>query len=196
MLEQDLVLKSGELYLVGNTPTDGSRERATGLYLRDTRHLALFRATVNDVVMQRLSAFPHDAAHGVIVSANPHMRCTTGEIVPAQHILLEESIKLDDRMYVTIALQNFHRAEVQLALQLEMAADFRDLFDIRGFPRDERGAFCRPRVRKNEVTLGYTGLDGLVAETKLVFDRDPIIKLRKISADRSDGLLTIGRGSV
>ena len=62
MLEHDLVLKSGELYLVGNTPTDGSRERATGLYLRDTRHLCLFRATVNGTVMEPLSAFPHDAA--------------------------------------------------------------------------------------------------------------------------------------
>jgi glycogen debranching enzyme len=195
MLEQDLVLKSGELYLVGNTPTDGSRERATGLYLRDTRHLALFRATVNGVRMERLSAFPHDAAHGVIVSANPHMRCTTGEIIPAQHILLEESIKLDDRMYVTIALQNFHRAEVQLALQLEMASDFRDLFDIRGFPRDERGTYCRPRVRKNEVTLGYKGLDGLIAETKFVFDREPIIKLRMITEDTADGILTIVPGT-
>ena len=43
MLHQDLVLKHNELYLVGEDTSDSSRERATGLYLRDTRFLSFWR---------------------------------------------------------------------------------------------------------------------------------------------------------
>src|SRR5687768_2369833 len=100
MLENDIVLKSGELYLVGNISTDGSRERATGLYLRDTRHLSRFRVTIDDLVPERLSAFPHNATHGAVISANPHFRSSNGEVVLAQQILLEQAIKLDDRLRV------------------------------------------------------------------------------------------------
>ena len=39
MLNHDLVLKHNELYLVGESQSDGSGERATGLYVRDTRFL-------------------------------------------------------------------------------------------------------------------------------------------------------------
>jgi len=195
MLEHDLVLKSGELYLVGNTPTDGSREHANGLYLRDTRHLCHFRLTVNGVEMETLSAVPHDATHGVIVSANPHFRSSDGEVIPAQHVLLEQAIKLDDRMYVNIILQNFYRLPVKLNLDLEIAADFRDLFDIRGFPRSERGKFRRPRIEDSEITLGYTGLDGLISCTRLVFDRQPVVKVRKLTEDLTEGVVTIVPGT-
>ena len=158
MLDHDLVLKSGELYLVGNTPTDGSREHANGLYLRDTRHLCHFRVTVNGIEMETLSAVPHDATHGVVVSANPHFRSCDGEVIPAQHVLLEQAIKLDDRMYVNIILQNFYRLPVKLNLDLEIAADFRDLFDIRGFPDRRAASFAAPGLRtakSRSVTRGW-----------------------------------------
>jgi glycogen debranching enzyme len=195
MLEHDLVLKSGELYLVGNTPTDGSRERATGLYLRDTRHLCHFRVAVNGIDLETLSAFEHDATHGVVVGTNPHFRSCDGEVIPAQTVLLEEAIKLDDRMYVNIVLQNYYRQPVKLALDLEIAADFRDLFDIRGFPRSARGKFRRPRVEESQVTLGYTGLDGLVASTQVVFDRQPVVKVKKLTEELSEGVVTIVPGT-
>ena len=74
MLEHNLVLKSGELYLVGNIATDGSRERATGLYLRDTRHLSSFLVTLNGQSPEVLSAIAHDATHGAVVTSNKHYR--------------------------------------------------------------------------------------------------------------------------
>ena len=54
VLDHNLTLKSDELYLVGNIDTDGSRERATGLYLRDTRHLSRFLVTINGTRPERL----------------------------------------------------------------------------------------------------------------------------------------------
>ena len=188
MLENDVVLKSGELYLVGNISTDGSHERATGLYLRDTRHLNRFRVTINDLKPELLSAFPHNATHAAVISANPHFRSTNGEVVLAQQILLEQSIKLDDRLRVTFTVQNFHRAPVALTLKMETAADFRDLFDVRGFPRSERGRWLLPRLDEREITFAYTSLDGLVSETRITFDQEPRFVRRRISTDMNKGV--------
>ncbi|MDF2760377.1 MAG: N-terminal domain of (some) glycogen debranching enzyme, partial [Thermomicrobiales bacterium] len=52
MLHQDLVLKHNELYLVGEDASDSSRERATGLYLRDTRFLSFWDLRVNGVPLE------------------------------------------------------------------------------------------------------------------------------------------------
>lgn len=195
VLENDIVLKSGELYLVGNISTDGSRERATGLYLRDTRHLSRFRVTINGLEPEVLSAFPLDATHGAVVSTNPHFRSTNGEVVLGQQILLEQAIKLDDRLRVTFTLQNFHRATVELSLQLEIAADFRDLFDVRGFPRDERGGWRTPQLDPREIVFGYTGLDGLVTETAVTFDRDGRLARRRLATNLNEGMEPILPGT-
>ena len=56
MLEHTLILKSDELYLAGGALTDGSSERASGLYLRDTRYLDLFDVRLNGLP---LNDWPH-----------------------------------------------------------------------------------------------------------------------------------------
>ena len=195
MLNYNLVLKSGELYLVGDIATDGSRERATGLYLRDTRHLSTFLVTINGLIPEVLSAIAHDATHGAVISTVPHFRSASGDVVLTQQILLEQSVKLDDRLRVNFTVQNFHRAPVTLSLELELASDFRDLFDVRGFPRAQRGKWRTPRVDGREVTLGYTGLDGLVAETLVTFDRDPQVTRRQLRLDMNRGVIPILPGT-
>lgn len=195
MLGNDFVLKSGELYLVGDISTDGSRDRATGLYARDTRHLNRFRITINGLEPEILSAFPHNATHGAVVSANTHFRSTNNEVVLAQQVLLEHTIKLDDCLRVTFALQNFHRSTVDLSLQFEIAADFRDLFDIRGFPRTARGAWQLPHIDAREITFGYKGLDGLLSATRVVFDREPEFVRRLVATDLNEGMEPILPGT-
>jgi hypothetical protein len=51
VLHHDLVLKHNELYLVGESQCDSSRERATGLYLRDTRFLSFWDLRVNGAAL-------------------------------------------------------------------------------------------------------------------------------------------------
>ena len=70
MLEHTLVLKSDELYLVGDANTDGSGERASGLYLRDTRYLDHFDVRLNDVPLNSLSVRALGPATALLVEAN------------------------------------------------------------------------------------------------------------------------------
>jgi hypothetical protein len=55
MLDDDLVRKSDELYLVGEQLTEGSGERATGLYRRVPRYLDRFDVRLNGAALNLLS---------------------------------------------------------------------------------------------------------------------------------------------
>ncbi len=191
MLDDNLVLKSDELYLVGDISTDGSGERATGLYLRDTRHLSQFRVTLNGTRLDRLSAHVHDAASATVTTTNSLIRLPDGAILHPHQLVLEQAVTLHDGIQLTVTLQNFSSMTLPLSLGFEFASDFRDLFDIRGFRRDRRGECLAPRLEERTVVLGYRGLDDQVVETAVTFDRPASVALRRIAADRHDDLVPL-----
>ena len=186
MLDHDLVLKSDELYLVGNISTDGSRERATGLFVRDTRHLSRFFVTLNGTRPERLQVRLDDATRATVISANPLMRLESGVILPPQKVLIEQRVSLSDVFSVQFTLRNFGCETIELALGMAIAADFRDLFDIRGYPRVQRGSWNPPELGSEHVTLSYQGLDGLRAETMVGFGRPGIFRTTHVDLPHGD----------
>jgi glycogen debranching enzyme len=60
-----------------------------------------------------------------------------------------------------------------LRLGIDFAADFADLFEVRGMVREKRGQVHEPEVRGERVTLSYTGLDDRRRSTMLRFDPAP-----------------------
>jgi glycogen debranching enzyme len=186
VLDHNLVLKSDELYLVGNIETDGSRERATGLYARDTRHLNRFLIHINDVRPEVLTITSEGAARATVVGSNPLVQLANGQMLLPQKLLIERRVSLSDRFEVDITVKSFAETPTEFDLSIEFGADFRDLFDIRGFPRERRGEWGRPRVDERSVTLCYRGLDGAIAETQVTFDRKPRIELKKVDLDSAE----------
>jgi glycogen debranching enzyme len=186
VLDYNLVLKNDELYLVGDTSTDGSSERATGLYLRDTRHLSRFRVRINGTVPFRLSSHVHDATDASVIATNELIRFDDGTMMHPHQIVLEQRVSLAGSLRVNFAFVNFSPQTATLSLGLQFGADFRDLFDIRGFRRDRRGQFVAPQTEERGVVLGYRGLDGALVETAIAFDQTPSIRLLRIDSDRPD----------
>ena len=65
---------------------------------------------------------------------------------------------------------------------IEYRADFKDIFEIRGLPRANRGNYQEPIIKQNEIILGYTGLDNVLRQTHLCFEPRPnILNLKQIS---------------
>src|SRR5207248_47159 len=62
-------------------------------------------------------------------------------------------------------------AEVRVGLTF--AADFIDLFEVRGMRRERRGEMLAPQVAHGVVTLSYRGLDAVIRRTHLRFDPAP-----------------------
>jgi glycogen debranching enzyme len=61
----------------------------------------------------------------------------------------------------------------RIHLVIGFAADFADLFEVRGMHRARHGRMLPPRIDESSVTLGYEGLDGMRRSTCLRFDPSP-----------------------
>jgi glycogen debranching enzyme len=72
-----------------------------------------------------------------------------------------------------LRVRNFDLQARSLRLGIEFAADFADLFEVRGMVRKKRGQVHEPEVRYDRVTLSYAGLDDRRRSTTLRFDPVP-----------------------
>ena len=72
-----------------------------------------------------------------------------------------------------IMVRNFGEVPLIVPLELHFAADFADLFEVRGATRERRGMMHAPRPNGRGVVLGYTGLDGRWRATSLRFEPAP-----------------------
>lgn len=66
-----------------------------------------------------------------------------------------------------LRVTNYGGEPVALRLSLEFAADYADIFEVRGFQRSRRGRDLEPEVGEERVVLGYQGLDGVLRRTAL-----------------------------
>ena len=69
---------------------------------------------------------------------------------------------------------------METSLALHFAADFADIFEVRGMKRQARGEDLPPEVTGDRVVLGYRGLDGVVRRTR------PAVRAAAVPAHRLD----------
>ena len=93
--------------------------------------------------------------------ANAWMPDIGGAPLPKHMVMVREHIELNDRLCVVYELKNFGLRPLSITFSMEFSADFRDIFDIRGFARTERGLLRAPQVHDSSFVLGYEGRDGL-----------------------------------
>jgi glycogen debranching enzyme len=190
VLHQDLVLKHNELYLVGESQSDGSGERATGLYARDTRFLDYWDLRINGVPLEPLDARVLGPDRAVVVGANGPLPADGHELtepVRPLTIAVEQEVQLGADLRVRIRLGNFSGRVLPLAVSLEVGADFRDLFDIRGFPRHLQGGAYSPSMwQDNALTLGFTDRCGAMAGLVVSFSEPPSLTVASTPEDEPE----------
>src|SRR6202012_2461926 len=72
-----------------------------------------------------------------------------------------------------LRVRNFDLRARSLRLAIGFAADFADLFEVRGMVREKRGRANEPEIRAGQALLSYTGLDNRLRSTTLRFDPAP-----------------------
>jgi glycogen debranching enzyme len=75
--------------------------------------------------------------------------------------------------YQQLRVKNHGLERVDTSLALHFAADFADIYEVRGMKRKARGQDLPPEVTGDRVVLGYRGLDGVVRRTLLRFEPPP-----------------------
>lgn len=171
-------LKHGDTFAVFDQNGDaysgpGSPE---GVFHRDTRHLSHLCLTINSARPLLLSStLRDDNATLTCDLTNPDFVDQLGE-----RLLRHDSIHLrrsrfvwNGTCYERVLVRNFHEEPQSIEIRIAFAADFADLFEVRGEQRKRRGQMHPPTTTGHEVRLSYTGLDGLERTTRLGFEPAP-----------------------
>jgi glycogen debranching enzyme len=158
-----LVLKRGNLFLVANSLGDvapaGARD--LGLFLTDTRHLSAWRLAVKGgpplVLSSQVSADYIAQIDFTVTSLH------VGDLLgrePVNFVHLRRDMLIDDVLVDRLVLTNFLGRRIGFWVEMNWAADFADVFEIRGARRPARGTYELPRVERDRAVLAYEGRDG------------------------------------
>ncbi len=169
--ERVRVLKYGTMFAVfdryGNIRASGLGEH--GLYYRETRYLSRLRLFLGETPPLFLSSGVR--SDNSLFSADlTNVDILNGESValPRGTIHLVRSRLLYDGVcYEQMRLTNYGAELVHLPLRIEFAADFADVFEVRGVTRPKRGERLPDIVERDRVMLRYCGLDGFTRCTQL-----------------------------
>jgi glycogen debranching enzyme len=147
-----------------------------GIYHRDTRHLSHLYLTMDGHRPLLLSSTVRDD-NAVLVCdlTNPEIVGPDGEKLLGQDLVHIRRTRFlwNGRAFERLALRSFDIEPRRVRLQIDYAADFADIFEVRGAERQRRGAPHRAAVEADAVTLAYTGLDRRRRETRLQFEPAP-----------------------
>jgi len=167
-------LKEGDLFLVCDELGD-IQGAADGLFLNDTRLLSRLVLRLDGSAPALLStAVGRD---NVLFTAHLTNRplAPIGQSGTPEGVVHIERKRLlfEGRLYERLLCTNFGDATATLPLDLAFAADFRDMFEVRGQPRPARGESAPPQIHGNAVEFHYVGLDGAERRTVLAFSEPP-----------------------
>ena len=74
-----------------------------------------------------------------------------------------------------IRLKNHGLTPVEGTVDLHFGADYADVFEVRGQRRRRRGHDLNPELTRDQVVLGYRGLDDVIRRTVLTFSPDEVL---------------------
>ncbi|HXF78542.1 MAG TPA: amylo-alpha-1,6-glucosidase [Usitatibacter sp.] len=171
------VLKHGDTFALfdrfGDMPRAGTGEH--GVYHQGTRFLSrheLRLAGQRPVLLN--SVVRRD--NGVLV-----VEATNGDLFVGDELMLRRGTVHVSRSWMLreaaaherVEVANYGTGPLAIEIAFEFAADYADIFEVRGYERERRGEDLAPRVGAEEVVLGYRGLDGVTRRTRFTWSAPP-----------------------
>lgn len=170
-----LTTKSGSVFALCavDGDIDGRVSESHGLYFHDTRFLDRSTLTMEG---QRLSVLLADAAQGdrsVCELTNPDLLLENGRQLRREQIGLRRERILNAEVLEQLTVQSFASTDLELSIELVVAADFVDMFQVRGSEPGRRGRLRRPTWNGAVLSFRYDGADRRVRTTRVTFDPPP-----------------------
>jgi len=186
-----LTVKDDDLFLVTDTLgnisgcslNDGNP--SMGLFSCDTRFINRLELQIEGHSPVLLSSTADKGFSLSILCTNPRI----DDRLKSDTIGIRRELVLNGALFEELEVSNYSTTSISFELSLSFDADFVDLFEVRGFGRDNRGRLLRlveptletgdgvsssqqtqPHTPKDQtLTLAYQGLDGLVMESRIQF---------------------------
>ena len=173
--EELLALKSGAVFVCARRDGDIRPARASGegLYIEDTRHLSELRLTVGGLPPVLLSSVMESGHYAVINATNPVLRSAGGVPVAQETLNVRRTVLIADRLFYRVRVRNFGAKPVVTIAEVSLAADFADVFEVRGVGRETDGRVLEPVHDEDRVRFGYVAADGEHRETLVELEPSP-----------------------
>jgi glycogen debranching enzyme len=170
------ILKSGDTFGLFDALGDVIEPRISpgGLFHNDTRHLSGLEFLINGQRPVLLSsAVENDNVVLTVDLSNPDIYENGKIVLPRDtlHVRRSKFLWLDTA-YERFAIHNFDTRSHRCIFTFNFAADFRDLFEIRGIKRAKRGEITT-QLQDQRLTFQYQGLDGIARVTDICLDPKP-----------------------
>jgi glycogen debranching enzyme len=175
LASKTLAVKEGETFLYcdleGNLDHGG--DYGLGLYHRDTRFLSEFRMTISGRDPVLLSSSSERAYMSHVDLTNPDLYEGDAIMVPQQTLNIRRIRAINGRLFERVRVKNYNGHAISLDLAFSLAADFADIFEVRGMVREEHGELEAPVVNDRVVDFAHLGRDGVRRLTRIEFASTP-----------------------
>ena len=193
------VLKHGNRFLLTDAFGDIHPDsRGLGLYHGDTRTLSCSVLRVGGGRPVLLQTSVGGNYRGGIQMTNPaadrnpamkvNPQPPDEELVGRTIGISRERVIGGDGVEERLRIVNHAARPSRVPVDLELGSDGADIFEVRGYPRTERGRLLPVAVTEDRVTFRYDGLDGIQRLTHLAFT-EPALEVGpapEFAADGSD----------
>jgi Glycogen debranching enzyme len=171
-----LVIRERDLFLL----TDKSGEvpegnvNGYGLYFADTRHLSTFEFALADKKSMVLLSTAEPGYSSEQVFTNYLMTDLDGREIPRATVQIRRTRVVEEALEETLQVDNYNNFPVHLEMRFRFAADFADIFVVRGFAWERRGKATQPALWEGSVLqMAYEGIDGRSRRTTIKFAPTP-----------------------
>ncbi|HEX9941289.1 MAG TPA: amylo-alpha-1,6-glucosidase [Thermoanaerobaculia bacterium] len=145
-----------------------------GLFHEGTRFLSAFELLLENQRPLPLSSTVRRDNALIVDLTNPDFADGPARPLPRDTIhVFSTSFLWRGAWYARLRFHSYGLWALDLHVSLRFAADYADIFEIRGTRRERRGHKLDPVVGRGTAVLGYEGLDGRVRRTRLAFSPVP-----------------------
>ena len=142
-----------------------------GIFYCDTRHLSRFTLRLNGREPMLLNSTIREDNGFLSVDLSNVDNTVDGKVELARGTIHLFRCKFldQDGCHEQIRVMNYGTETVEASISVRFAADFADIFEVRGTVRQHHGETLPARMSRSEVVLGYRGLDNVERRTRLQF---------------------------
>ncbi len=148
-----------------------------GLFHKGTRYLSHWEMRVCGTRPKLLnSTIQEDNSFLHVQLTTADIKDLRGSLIPHGTLHLFRSlILIEATLFEKLVITNYSHRTAVIDIEYRYAADYVDIFEVRGAKRDHRGELLAPAFGPQQVSLGYLGLDHRSRWTTIEFSRNDTI---------------------
>jgi glycogen debranching enzyme len=173
--ERTLVLKRDRYFalLTANGEITPPGCASLGLFRDDTRILSHYALRFAGGTPARLSTDVRRMFRAQIDLAINDQEFGGDPWDPKNCIHIRRELLLDDSLRERVTLTNYLTRPIAFWMELDIAVDFADIFEVRGWARSRRGEIFAPVVGDRTLVFSYRGVDGMMQMAGIRFASPP-----------------------